>query len=47
MLKYMKINMVVTAIPKTQDGQLITGDGFEINTKFYKIVVVDGIGKKH
>ena len=37
--------MVVTAILKTQDGQLITGDvALEINTKFYKIVVVDGIG---
>ena len=38
-------DMVVTAILKTQDGQLITGDvALEINTKFYKIVVVDGIG---
>ena len=38
-------SMVVTAILKTQDGQLITGDvALEINTKFYKIVVVDGIG---
>ena len=37
--------MVVTAILKTLDGQLITGDvALEINTKFYKIVVVDGIG---
>ena len=38
-------DMVVTAILKTQDGQLITGNvALEINTKFYKIVVVDGIG---
>nr|WP_302967470.1 Ig-like domain-containing protein [Methanobrevibacter smithii] len=38
-------DMVVTAILKTQDGQLITGNvTLEINTKFYKIVVVDGIG---
>ena len=38
-------DMVVTAILKTLDGQLITGDvALEINTKFYKIVVVDGIG---
>ena len=38
-------DMVVTAILKTQGGQLITGDvALEINTKFYKIVVVDGIG---
>ena len=37
--------MVVTAILKTQYGQLITGNvTLEINTKFYKIVVVDGIG---
>ena len=38
-------DMVVTAILKTQYGQLITGNvTLEINTKFYKIVVVDGIG---
>ncbi len=38
-------DMVVTAILKTQDGQLITGNvTLEINTKYYKIVVVDGIG---